>query len=56
MTDLPNNACGKNICREHARNVTILAAGGGSFDLSAFGHLTGNERDYGGALRWNMPF
>lgn len=36
--------------------VTIMTAGGGSFDISAFGHLTSNERDYGGVVRWNMPF
>ncbi|MBB93121.1 MAG: hypothetical protein CML68_00740 [Rhodobacteraceae bacterium] len=36
--------------------VTIMTAGGGSFDISGFGHLTSNERDYGGSVRWNMPF
>ncbi|CAN0588372.1 unnamed protein product, partial [Ectocarpus sp. 12 AP-2014] len=36
--------------------VSILTAGGGSFDISAFGHLASNEQDYGGSVRWNMPF
>ena len=36
--------------------ITILSANGISYDVSAFGHLTDNQRGYGGQLRINIPF
>ncbi|MCV6587044.1 MAG: autotransporter outer membrane beta-barrel domain-containing protein [Marinibacterium sp.] len=36
--------------------LTMVTDRGISYDISAFGHLTENERGYGGQLRINIPF
>ncbi|WP_163025856.1 autotransporter outer membrane beta-barrel domain-containing protein [Chachezhania antarctica] len=39
-----------------AAGITIVTDGGSMFDLSGFGHMSDNETDFGGRVRWVIPF
>ena len=36
--------------------ITLVTKGGSMFDISGFGHMSENETDYGGMVRWGIPF